>query len=232
MKTKMASTASSLAGVVLFLSACAINAPPQESFDGLVLVPDTRFAEVYRRPGVDLSTYETFGLQACEVAFKKNWLREQNMSSINLNNRMTQRDVDRIKDALGTQCNETFRSALEKAPSYTLVDQFSEGEQVLVLRPKIINLDINAPDIPTAGRQSNYTDDAGQMTLLLEALDATTGETLVRVIDRRRDIDSNRLQWTNSVTNRAAAQRILNNWARQFREGLDEMVRPVPKDPR
>ena len=67
------------------------------------------------------------------------------------------------------------------------------------------------------------------MTLLLEALDGTTGEILVRVVDKRRDRSPMQLQWTNSVTNKADAQRVLNRWAKQFREGLDEVARPASK---
>jgi hypothetical protein len=96
---------------------------------------------------------------------------------------------------------------------------------VLVLRPAIINLDIAAPDVMAAGRQRSYTTEAGQMTLVLEGVDGTTGEILVRVVDRRRAMDTGRLQWTNSVTNQAEARRMLNRWASQIREGLDEATR-------
>lgn len=214
-----------LTWLVAMLSSCANMSPPTESFDGLMLVPDTRFAQVYVRPGADLSTYTAFGLTPCQVAFRKNWQRDQNQSTINLSSRVTQEDVSRIKDRLSAECDRTFRAALEQAPPYKLVDQFNTGEHVLVLRPAIINLDIAAPDVMGAGRQRTYTTEAGQMTLSLEGVDATTGEILVRVVDRRRSLDTGRLQWTNSVTNQADARRILNRWASQFREGLDEITR-------
>lgn len=213
--------------VVLLVTACAGTSMPRETYDGLVLVPDARFGQVYRRPGVDLSRYTAFGLTDCSVAFRQNWLRDQNSSRVNLNNRLTQEDVDAIKDALGAQCKATFLAALEQAPPYQVVEHFDNGERVLVLRPSIINLDINAPDVMSAGRQRTYTTDAGEMTLLLEALDATTGEILVRVVDRRRDNTNTFLQWTNSVTNQADAKRILNRWGQQFREGLDAVMRPA-----
>jgi hypothetical protein len=209
---------------VFILSSCA-TAPPTETHDGLVLVPNTRFAQVFMRPGADLSSFTAFGLTPCEVAFRKNWQRDQNQSTINLSSRVTQEDVTRIKDRLGAECDSTFRAALEQAPPYTLVEQFSNGEHVLVLRPAIINLDIAAPDVMAAGRQRSYTTEAGQMTLVLEGVDGTTGEILVRVVDRRRAMDTGRLQWTNSVTNQAEARRMLNRWASQFREGLDEVTR-------
>jgi len=208
----------------LLLAGCAGSGPAPQTYDGLELVPDTRFGEVYMRPGVDLSSYDSYGIEACEVAFRKNWQRDQNSSRLDLGNRVTQQDVDRIKDALGAACDKYFRGALEQAPPYRLVESFGNGEPVLVLRPAIINLDIAAPDVKSAGMQRVYTTEAGQMTLLLEALDGTTGEILLRIIDRQRGRDYGRLQWTNSVTNQADARRILTRWAGQLRKGLDEVA--------
>ena len=214
-----------LIGVAAAAGACS-TAPtaPTETYDGLVLVPDTSFGTVYRRPGAELAGYDSYGLAPCEVAFRKNWQRDQNSSRINLSNRITQKDVDRIKDNLGGLCEQYFRAALEQAPSYPLVESFSDGEQVLVLRPAIINLDIAAPDTRGAGMQRTYTTEAGEMTLLLELFDGTTGEILVRVIDQQRSRESSYLQWSSSVTNEADARRILGRWADQFRKGLDQVT--------
>lgn len=214
-----------LGGAAVLLGACA-TAPsaPTESYDGLVLVPDTRFGVVYKRPGADLTAYGSYGLAECQVAFRKNWQRDQNSSRVNLGDRVTQTDVDRIKDKLGEECEMYFREALEQAPPYQLVESFSDGEQVLILRPAIINLDITAPDTRSAGMQRTYTTEAGEMTLLLELFDGTTGEILVRVIDQQRSRESSYLQWSSSVTNQADARRILSRWASQLRKGLDEVT--------
>jgi len=48
---------------------------------------------------------------------------------------------------------------------------------------------------------------------------------LARVVDKRRGLDSGRMQWTNSITNRADAERILGNWARLLRKGLDAVYK-------
>mgnify|MGYP001816354138 CR=1 FL=1 len=214
-----------LVAVAALTSACSTGpAAPTESYDGLVLVPDTRLGAVYKRPGADLTGYDSYGLMACEVAFRKNWQRDQNSSRVDLGNRVTQTDVDRIKDKLGEECGKYFREALEQAPPYQLVESFSDGEQVLILRPAIINLDIAAPDTRSAGMQRTYTTEAGEMTLLLELFDGTTGEILVRVIDRQRSRESSYMQWTSSVTNQAEAKRVLSRWADQLRNGLDEVT--------
>jgi hypothetical protein len=207
--------------VVMGLGACASTAP-QETHDGLVLKPDTAFAEVYVRPGASLEDYQEYGLANCEVAFRKNWLRDQNSNRVNLSSRVTQEDVDSIKDSLGEECDKYFKEALQTPPAYPLAASFDSGEAVLVLHPSIINLDINAPDTMSAGMSRSYTTSTGEMTLLLELFDGTTGEILVRVVDRRRGMDSGRLEWTNGVTNRADADRALRRWGQMLRKGLDE----------
>ena len=204
------------------LAACAGLSSPPETYDGLVLVEKTDFSRVYKRPGVELSSYQTYGLEHCSVAFRKNWLRDQNSSRLDLGNRVTQKDVDRIKDTLSDECDKYFRAALEQKPPYQLVESFNDGESVLVLRPAIINLDIAAPDTFSSGMQHTYTTEAGEMTLVLELLDGTTGEILVRAVDRQRSTNNMTLRWTNSVTNQAAARRILRNWASVLRRELDQ----------
>lgn len=203
------------------LAACAGNQPPAVTHDGLVLDKSITRAEVYKKPGASLASYDEYGLVPCQVAFKKNWLRDQNQNRLDLSNRVTQRDVDRIKDQLSADCDRYFREALLQSPPYTLVENFSEGEEVLILRPSIINLDVSAPDVMSAGMSRTYTTSAGEMTLFLEVIDATTHEVLFRVVDRQRAMDTGRLEWTNSVTNRADADRALRRWASQLRQALD-----------
>lgn len=204
-------------------SSTSSSKAPLQSHDGLQLVPGTKFAEVYEKPGIDISHYSEFGVTPCQVAFKNNWLRRQNESRMDLSNRVTQKDVDRIKDSLSSSCDTIFREALLKDPAYNLVEEFSEGEQVLVLRPSIIDLDINAPDVRNSTATRNYTTSAGSQTLLMELVDGTTGEVLYRIVDRRRAMDNGTVQWSSSVTNKAESDRIMRRWASMLRSGLDEV---------
>ena len=209
--------------VVALITACAPQ-PPQQTADGLQLRPDSKFQQVYLLPAVDFSAYQELGLSSCEVSFRKHWLRDQNDSRVDLSKRVTQEDVDKIKDQLGEECDKYFRAALLESPAYALVDNFDNGEDVLVVYPSIRNLDISAPDTMSTGMSQSYTTTAGEMTLQLELRDGTTGQVLGRVADKRKDVDSGRMQWTNSVTNRAAAERILKRWAAMLREGMDAVT--------
>jgi len=209
------------AALAALAGSCATATPPAESYDGLVRDTSVTHAELYKRPGASIAGYREYGLVPCQVAFRKNWQRDHNRDALDLGSRIDQQDVDRIKDRLGEECDRYFREALQAPPAYTLVEQFENGEQVLVIRPNIVNLDINAPDTLSSGRSRSYTTSAGEMTLVLELLDATTGEILVRAVDRKRAPDYGRLQWTDSVTNRAEAQRMLRGWATRLRQALD-----------
>ncbi|MGB1142615.1 MAG: hypothetical protein ACPG1A_17075, partial [Halioglobus sp.] len=130
---------------VPLLAACAGSTAPEVSHDGLVRDTSVKHADVYRKPGASLADFNEYGLQPCRVSFRKNWLRDQNRASMNLSNRVTQQDVDRIKDTLSAECDRHFRGALEEPPPFTLVDNFDDGEPVLVLQPAIIDLDVAAP---------------------------------------------------------------------------------------
>ncbi|MEH6587613.1 MAG: DUF3313 family protein [Halioglobus sp.] len=207
---------------ILFLGACASTKPEPVTQDGLVLQESTKFQEVYLLPGADLSSYKSFGIATCEVAFRKNWLRDQNSSRLDLSNRVTQKDVDSIKDALGQACDRHFLEALQAAPPYDVTDQFDDGEAVLIVRPSIVNLDINAPDTMSSSMNRSYTTSAGEMTLALELVDGTTGQVVATARDRRKGMDTGRLQWTNGVTNKADSDRALKRWAGMLRDGLDE----------
>ena len=72
----------------------------------------------------------------------------------------------------------------------------------------------------TADISATVVRSAGQMTLYLELWDSATNTIIARVMDAKADDDSfaNR---ASSVTNMAAADRILKDWAVELRERLD-----------
>lgn len=210
----------------LALTACASGDVSREStltHDGLRRVAGQDFAEVYLRPGADLAHYQHLSLSQCEVSFRKNWLRDQQRDSRTLTSRVRQEDADRIRQRIASACDEHFRAALERAPAHDLVDAAPNGEDVLILRPSIVNLDIHAPDVQGAVSTRSFTTSAGEMTLNLELVDALTGEVQGRVVDRRRGVEQSQLQWTSSVTNRAEFERILRRWADLLRDSVDRV---------
>ena len=212
----------SLATVLLVTAGTAIAKQeelPQITEDGLHRVADSKMAIVYAEPGADLAQYERIQLMDAYVAFKKNWARDQRSRSAN-KLRVNSRDIEKIKGDLAKEFQTVFKKTLEDG-GYEVVGE--SAEDVLLVRPAIINLDVNAPDTMSAGRSRTYTSSAGEMTLYIEIYDSVTGDLIAKALDRR--IDTSRqgyYTWTNSVTNSAAAKRILGGWASILLDALNE----------
>ena len=67
-----------------------------------------------------------------------------------------------------------------------------------------------------------YSESAGEMTLYLELYDSVTDDLLAKALDRKKDRQTGYFRWQTRITNRAAANRILQAWADVLKEGLDE----------
>ncbi len=214
---------SSFAIVSMAVSATALakkDELPDVTEDGLHRVPDSKLAVVYAEPGADLAQYQRVKLMDAYVAFKKNWKRDQRSRSINTL-AVTSRDVEKIKNNLASEFREVFRKTLEDG-GYQVVEE--TGDDVLLVRPAIINLDVTAPDTMGAGRTMSYTRSAGEMTIYIELYDSLTGDLIAKAMDRRFDNSgsSGFYTWANSVSNKAAADRILKGWAKILLEALNE----------
>jgi len=192
---------------------------PEVTEDGLHRVPDSKMAIVYAEPGADLAQYKRIKLMDAYVAFKKNWARDQRSNSAD-KLRISSRDVEKIKNNLAKEFQEVFRKTLEDG-GYEVVDE--SAEDVLLIRPAIINLDVNAPDTMRAGRSTSFTSSAGEMTLYIEIYDSVTGDLIAKALDRKADTARQGFYtWTNSVTNATAAKRILKGWAEILLDALNE----------
>jgi hypothetical protein len=195
--------------------------PEQTTHDGLQLTPSKNADLLYTRPGATLAGYTKVAMLDCTVAFRKNWQRDQNTAGL----RVTSADMDRIKKSLAEDFRKVFTEELTKG-GYAITDQ--AGEDVLILRPALVDLDVTAPDVNTAGRSRSFSTSAGSMTLYVELFDGATGEVLARVADRAKGRDSGRMMWQNSVTNRAEADRMLRKWAQLAVKALDNAKAASP----
>jgi len=108
-----------------------------------------------------------------------------------------------------------------EAAGYDVVNY--ADEDVLILRPAIIDLDVSAPDVRTAGRSRAYAATTGAATLFIELFDSLSGDILGRAIDRRAagNVRGFAIQ-ANRVTNRADARREFRVWADTLIEFLDQ----------
>jgi hypothetical protein len=213
-----------LAAAVVFAASGAVAGAkeqlPETSYDGMTLVKSTKTSFVYRKPAADFAQYDKIQILKCQVAFKKDWAKEYNRAqgaSVG-STRVTEADMKRIKAAVSELFDEVFTREFAKSGQYTIVSE--PNANTLLLRPAVINLDVTAPVIDPAVRTKASS--AGEGTLLLEIYDGLSGEILARIVDRRRDPDRPYGQWATRAFNKAAAERIMKQWAGQLREAFDE----------
>ena len=218
-------TLSLLATLLTMGCASTSETVPTTTPDGLELVRSEKHSAVYMKPEAQLDIYSEFAIVPCQVAFRKNWQRDYNSSHRSSGQQIKERDIDRIKRELGEECTTFFTDALSEEPSYNLVAEWQEGQDVLLIRPNIVNLNITSPDVSSPSMTRSYSASAGSMTLYLELIDAETSEVLVRAYDSKADPDSF-VNYANKITNRQAADRMLKNWATRLREAMDAVMRP------
>jgi len=191
---------------------------PDVSDEGLPRIESKRLDAVYWEPGASLAEYSKIMIDDVSVAFRKNWQRDQNRNRST--SRIDSKDMDRVRNSLADLFREVFVRELQEKGDYEVVE--SAAADVLLLRPEIIDLDIYAPDLRDPGRGRSYTTEAGRMTLRMDLVDSSTQALIGRVIDRQRARNNMSMQVTNSVTNRAEADRMLRRWADILRDALDE----------
>ena len=205
-----------LAGGTAF--AAIKDEPPQVSHDGLHLVPDTQVALTYVKPDADFSGYERIMILDTYVAFRKGWAADQRRSSVN---RVSNRDIERMKTEMAELFREVFVEKLDVEGGYPVVED--ADTDVLLLRPAIIDLEVTAPDVGSGGTY-NFAASAGAATLYLELFDSVSGEILARAMDHKAaNLAGSFMRWTNRVSNRAAAEKVLGDWAGLLRRRLDEI---------
>jgi hypothetical protein len=205
----------------LAFAAVAKEEIPEITPEGLVLMKDTEARLVYARTGATLDQYTKVALLDCYVAFMKNWQKDHNRDAMSVSDRVSTEDMEEIKKAVADEFRKVFTEELQEKGGYPIVEV--AGEDVLVIRPAIINLDVTAPDLDTANRSRTVVASAGQMTLYMELFDSSTGDIIARIIDPQAADRGGFAMQANKVTNKAEADRIIRKWAVALREHLGEL---------
>ncbi len=169
---------------------------------------------------VDFERYHRVSLAPCDVAFRPDWLRQNNSTRRVLSRRLSEQTQEALAAQVRAQCETALSASLQLGPGYKLVTE--RDAKTLVLKPRIIDLQVAAPDTQsTVGWSRSFTNESASMTMVLDALDSESGELVLRLVDSVRSPDTPGLEWSNRVTNRADLQRMLNRWAARTREQLD-----------
>jgi hypothetical protein len=189
----------------------------EESSDGLELVKKKWRTKFYLDTGADWSRVYKFKIEKNTGELRKNRVRAPKIRS---NNRPREKDLNRIKSDLSELLDEVFRQELSANDTFVMSE--TGGENVMRITPRIVDLDIIAPDRMRDYIGYTLTDSKGRMTLELEIHDSVSGKLLARMIDAREDPQHDYWERTTSVDNKRAARFILIRWSNDLRERLIE----------
>jgi Protein of unknown function (DUF3313) len=196
----------------------ASEPPPESTPEGLHLYKQTKQRLAYVRPGATFTQYKRVAILDCYVEFSKEWVKDYNSDQRDPSRRITDSDLERAKKALQSDFKKIFTEELQKGGRFQVTD--SGGPDVLVLRPALINIQVSAPDLMSQGRSATYVQSAGAMTIFIELWDSVSNTILARVVDGQGDPQAYG-QRASSVTNWAAARRMMTNWADELRDRID-----------
>ncbi len=234
----MKSPATLLLALLLF-AGCTTDSTPQTSVgptgeeiglelithDGLRL-QNGKSGAVYAIPGLDLTPYNKLILLTPEINFDRSW--RMDINSERRMNSISGSDVEEMIDTGQRLFLEVVSRELETV-GYQLVNE--PGDDVLLVRPSILDVYLNAPDPDRDPWTSVYAESAGDATLVLELYDSVSRGIMVRAVDRKTDIGYDGSGWAmprSQTTNLADARLAFQNWARMFIRGLkDAGVQPT-----
>lgn len=193
----------------------AAAAPAQSLANGLQLVPSTKVALAYERPGTQWTKYRTILLKPLAVppnarnAAPNGTVPEFGESYIIPDDGVAelQKDfADSMHDVLGEA-------------GFTFVT--TPGPNTLVVAPQIVRIQLSAPiQSSRESYTSGFTVSRGGGSMTIEAVlaDGTSRVVLAEVADRQ--YGSGYWELNNRVTNFAQARQAFDQWARDLRDRL------------
>lgn len=193
---------------------------PEVSFDGLVLQDNNRRGNVWVAPDADFTVFKRVGIIEPQISFRRHWQSEANRSR--RMDRLTDRDLETMIQRGQELFMEQFKLELANA-GIEISD--TTGDDVLLLRPMIVNVSVNAPDPNNMNGiwRRVYTDGAGSATLVLELFDSKSLQILARAVDTRSDTgrSSNWMIPRSQASNVNDARQAARAWARMFVTGFE-----------
>jgi hypothetical protein len=213
-----------LAAAAAMTSSASLAADTPTNWDGLTQVKSKKLDAVYLLPEADFRTYTKVILDPPESAFQKNWVRDYNRSTSTLSGRISDKEAAEGLKKVSEGFAEVLTEEYQKG-GYQIVTE--PGPDVLRIRTGVVNLSVNAPDVPQAGRVNTFSEEAGEATLVIEVRDSLTNALMGRALDRRIAGDTG-TYLRNSVTNWGDFHDLFKTWAKASVAGLATLKEMSP----
>jgi hypothetical protein len=191
---------------------------PPTTWDGLVRVPSKKLKFVYLAPDADFRPYDKVMIDPTEIAFDKKWLQNYN-STVSFDARLTGSDVQSAITEGVKGASDIFDKAFADG-GYPVVT--AAAPDVLRVRTGVVNIQVAAPDVLTAGRVIANTDAAGAATFVIEVRDSQSNALMGRAVDARLAGDDG-IILRNALTNRRDFRDLVKTWAKICVAGLNEL---------
>jgi hypothetical protein len=169
----------------------------------------------YVRPGASLAAYKRVKLDPVEVEFRK----AKDPARVGSAIKLSDEEREKIRSNVARAVQEEFAKELQKSSAYQVASD--AGPAVLRVKPRILDLYVNAPDVGQA-RSRTLVSSAGEMTLMAELSDSASGQVLARIADRRDASKQGRMYLVNGTVNEQEARKIAAGWAQILRKALDK----------
>lgn len=212
------STVFTMSILLCSLSPSSLLAGEGDLYQNLEPIEGAKAALAEIDPNADFSVYKRIKILDAYVAFRSGWERDQVRTGSRM--RISNSEVERIKGGVADLFKEVLAETLQKDDGYEIVDE--TGADVLLIRPAIIDLDINAPDTMAPGRTQVYTAETGAATLYIELFDSMSSQIIGRAADRQTIRNAGDIiTWSNRATNTGDAKRLFGKWSQALRDFLD-----------
>lgn len=209
--------------------AFAIESQEQAPAPGLVEVKKGAFQSTWVKPDVDFRDYERVVIAQQGVAeYRDVGHAKKSRSSMLRSGEREFGILDSDRERIERNAGDSFVKAFAKSKHYDVIDDASVEVPVkgtLVLRGHMLDMVSNVPP-PMAGSGSVYGNIMGEATLVIELIDAETGEIVGFAAERSKiqrsggfSIDS--MAEMNSVTALAEVRRWANRAGSRLAKGLD-----------
>ena len=196
-----------------------LNLDGETSFDGLYPVKRAHFRKAWASPDLDFTGYDKMVILSTGLHYRP--VKDPGRSTIAISRAEFFPLDDEQKAQLQEIAREEFSKELQKLERFELVSE--PGPGVLAVRGGIYDIVSRVPP-EVAGRGGYYLSALGHATLVLELVDVPSNSVLARVVDSRTAEQRGLASRSNTVTNRGEARRMMQQWARLLRSGLEKLV--------
>jgi hypothetical protein len=181
------------------------------------------FKETWVAPGADFTRYNKLYIWKAEFQFRDVGPVQRSRSTM-LSTRKSEFGIsDKDREEFQSIVREAFLAEIQKGKNFELVDDLDR--KTLVMRGAVLDIISRVPP-ETIGRSDIYLSSIGEATLVMELIDAGTGEVVALVAERRhlQRGSGGSMGPTNTVTISADLRAWARRAAKVLRTELDDAI--------